>query len=299
MNKPCTERADLFSFGIVLWELLTQEEPYKDEFEDLEEFIEAIVGDGERPPIPDSCPPSMRELLLALYDADPEKRPTFNEMLHNRVFDHILIEATISDPTGQQFWKAHHLEADTVDWATFLNSYRLFSRLPKESFSETKPVIKALRKVLTNKDDQVTMESFSAACLSFGPLHGFNLIDNVERICSQPWFYGDLPKTDAELLLNNRKPGTFLVRFSETSPGAFAISCTGKTGIANLRITRDSSSRFVLKGATYESLFEVVKLKQLKLKIPCPGSPFQAIFNTTKVVVDANPDYGSADYGAV
>jgi serine/threonine protein kinase len=38
LGKPFDEKADVYSFGIILWQLLTREEPFA-EFTELEPFI--------------------------------------------------------------------------------------------------------------------------------------------------------------------------------------------------------------------------------------------------------------------
>jgi hypothetical protein len=38
------------------------------------------------------------------------------------------------------------------------------------------------------------------------------------------WFHGEISTQDAEERLDNRRPGTFLVRFSSSEKGAFTVS---------------------------------------------------------------------------
>lgn len=48
-EREYNEKADVYSFGICVWEMYTMQSPYAGQFNCLEEFIEAIVVDEERP----------------------------------------------------------------------------------------------------------------------------------------------------------------------------------------------------------------------------------------------------------
>jgi serine/threonine protein kinase len=48
---PLDEKADVYSYGIVLWELFTQTEPYEDHTQ-YKGFVKAVCQLNERPPIP-------------------------------------------------------------------------------------------------------------------------------------------------------------------------------------------------------------------------------------------------------
>lgn len=63
---------DVFSFGIVLFELCTRELPYPDASDDT---ICAAVKAGERMKIPDNVPPDFQELITACWSADAAARP--------------------------------------------------------------------------------------------------------------------------------------------------------------------------------------------------------------------------------
>ena len=64
-HKPYDERADVFSFGVVLWELLTCKIPYSD-MTPLQAAV-GVVQKGLRPPIPATgCPPGLAALMAAL-----------------------------------------------------------------------------------------------------------------------------------------------------------------------------------------------------------------------------------------
>ncbi|XP_002967581.2 uncharacterized protein LOC9632807 isoform X1 [Selaginella moellendorffii] len=73
-----SERVDVFSFGIVMWELLTGEEPYANMHYGA--IIGGIVSNTLRPPIPNWCEPAWRSLMERCWDADPSARPSFAEI---------------------------------------------------------------------------------------------------------------------------------------------------------------------------------------------------------------------------
>eukprot|EP01105_Mastigella_eilhardi_P017779 TRINITY_DN409_c3_g1_i1.p1 TRINITY_DN409_c3_g1~~TRINITY_DN409_c3_g1_i1.p1 ORF type:complete len:449 (+),score=106.88 TRINITY_DN409_c3_g1_i1:36-1349(+) len=67
--------ADVYSFGIFFWEVLTQKEPYT-EFSKPWEITKYVVTGG-RPPIPADTPDDVAYFLTLCWTSNPEKRPTF------------------------------------------------------------------------------------------------------------------------------------------------------------------------------------------------------------------------------
>ncbi|GLT49479.1 hypothetical protein SLA2020_230310 [Shorea laevis] len=77
-SSKVSEKVDVFSFAIVLWEILTGEEPYANMHYGA--IIGGIVSNTLRPPVPSDCDPEWRLLMEQCWAPDPVARPSFNEV---------------------------------------------------------------------------------------------------------------------------------------------------------------------------------------------------------------------------
>ncbi|XP_057602890.1 mitogen-activated protein kinase kinase kinase 20 isoform X2 [Hippopotamus amphibius kiboko] len=78
-SLPVSETCDTYSYGVVLWEMLTREVPFKG-LEGLQ-VAWLVVEKNERLTIPSSCPKSFAELLHQCWEADAKKRPSFKQII--------------------------------------------------------------------------------------------------------------------------------------------------------------------------------------------------------------------------
>jgi serine/threonine protein kinase len=130
MFRGFTEKCDIYSFGIVLWEILTRQEPFK-EFHSFKEFRDAICKRHVRPPIPEDTLPSLRDLIERAWHPDPNQRPDFTYIV--AALDDIIVESAITDNLGRAFWKAQFLKRDPIPWAELLPAFLLYLGVPDDA----------------------------------------------------------------------------------------------------------------------------------------------------------------------
>jgi len=72
--------ADVYSYGITLWQLMTGKMPFADQMALNQMLLMNIIAmQGKRPDIPPDMPPRLSRLIKQCWDGDFQKRPTFDE----------------------------------------------------------------------------------------------------------------------------------------------------------------------------------------------------------------------------
>ncbi|XP_050433965.1 mitogen-activated protein kinase kinase kinase 10 isoform X2 [Adelges cooleyi] len=101
-----SKASDVWSYGVLLWELLTGETPYKGI--DALAVAYGVAVNKLTLPIPSTCPQPFRELMEACWDSDSHRRPCFEDILKS--LDDIVHSAFTQAPhesfhTLQDVWK--------------------------------------------------------------------------------------------------------------------------------------------------------------------------------------------------
>jgi serine/threonine protein kinase len=74
------EKADVYSFGILLWQMAKDKVPFKGM--NRTEFMNRVARKGERPKLDKSWSPEFVHLLEACWHVDHEQRPSFEMICH-------------------------------------------------------------------------------------------------------------------------------------------------------------------------------------------------------------------------
>jgi len=115
-NKPAT---DVYSFGIILYEVYSRREPY--EGENFMEVLQNVADPSVnmRPPIPLDCPEEIQSFMSQCLSGDPDTRPTFEDIdLRLRYLDITNVEPGKLHLSMQQAKKEKEL-TDTLLFEVF------------------------------------------------------------------------------------------------------------------------------------------------------------------------------------
>ncbi|XP_030538214.1 serine/threonine-protein kinase STY8 isoform X2 [Rhodamnia argentea] len=78
-NEPSNEKSDVFSFGVILWELMTESIPWNN-LNSVQ--VVGVVGFMDRRlDVPEGIDPGIASLIHDCWQSDPDKRPSFEVIL--------------------------------------------------------------------------------------------------------------------------------------------------------------------------------------------------------------------------
>lgn len=80
MEAKNNEKTDVYSMGIILYEVYSRRDPYEDE--DPHEVLKLVVDKKvkKRPPAPRTMPDKVKALMAECVEEDPQLRPSFEEI---------------------------------------------------------------------------------------------------------------------------------------------------------------------------------------------------------------------------
>lgn len=101
--KSITYKADVYSFGMICYQILTGKQPFEEfDFENSEVY--EIIKQGRRPVWPSSCPSMLADYISKCWDTDPAGRPHFHEVSQFLRYMKLLV-MRIPDPQKcDSFW---------------------------------------------------------------------------------------------------------------------------------------------------------------------------------------------------
>ena len=82
-----TEKCDVFSWGVILWEILSRRKPFGDVGGSAYRIMWA-VHTGQRPALLEKCPRPLEDLIVKCWCKAPENRPSMNQIVE--VMSHLL-----------------------------------------------------------------------------------------------------------------------------------------------------------------------------------------------------------------
>jgi len=208
-----SERSDVWSYSIVVWEIFKQRLIYSDEhgnlpFSSAQQYYDFLESGG-LPPV-DGIPDAIANVLKQCWKFRSDERPTFQELLP------LIRQARVSAflpkkdyPDYHNLWSTKFLEAGKVSIPSFLEA--LGSTDPDEH--------ERLLKILVWGNEEkgeghnISLPKFKKLICWFGTAGVATLLPTFENLVKNEYFYGVI----ASNALGNHltKPGQFLVRINE------------------------------------------------------------------------------------
>lgn len=293
---PYGPRSDVYSFALILWELVTND-ARRPLFHGIrgKADITRFVCEGGRPPLVEGWPQSLAALLSLAWHADVGRRPLFSQI--QAQFGGVLIDVVCPDPLARRIARDLWLEADTnpVSYDRFERTLIAHTGVDLDAYD---PLYRRCLQTMVcdDHDHSVTLERFANAVMWFGSMHPVTeFVSRIVALFRQPWFHGFVRGKDAKRMLDAQRQrtgiGCYAVRFSDTTPGAYSMYSIGADGTSvHRRISHRYTSSYAVTLAASAPPREYTDLctlhndclradPHLHGLVPLAGAPFQCFFD--------------------
>jgi len=207
----------------------------------------------------------------------------------------IMIDIATEDADGRTLWRRYFRGREFAPWDDFAHYLaKVLGVSPPSGLDDVQwnclhAILAEKATGILGKGFAATLENFGRVIAWFGPLitppGQLNFLEKVCDTVSQRWFHGNISQIEAEDRLQNQPKGTYLLRFSASSPGCYTIShINKKKKLVHQRVTHIPGEGFCFWDAKYADLRELIKheRKEQFFSQPCPGSQFQKLFPKKK-----------------
>lgn len=315
-SEKYTTKVDVFSFGLILWEMCSLERPWK-EYKFQFQIEEAIVK-GLRPVIPSFVPDVLKSIIVECWSNSPDNRPEFSAVLRNLkkipkeqpswpaapqsspdttggTPGTVVVGVGTAQPSHGEFADTilHNLydAKESTTWTEFCNECSKVLHARQTDLVRIKPIV-------CDEAGNVTKRSYINFLKWFSPLNqeddiyeesskpvtGGISISEIKALLNTQWFHGIIDANTTISRLQNQASGTYLIRFSGSEPGNYALSLNDNGKIRHWKIVvskTDSNPSYTINNKSFPSLnaivgqtnFEFLETKlgaAPELKYPCP-----------------------------
>ncbi|PRP73508.1 hypothetical protein PROFUN_02517 [Planoprotostelium fungivorum] len=279
-----TEKVDVYSFAIIMWELYSRQRAWDDET--FSAVVSEKVKSGVRPTASQSW--LISNLMEQSWLTDPTQRPSFHELQ----IQIASIEGTVKKVKSQasELQLPKSLEEQIAEvflggftaWDTFVDKVMKVTGAQGSDLS-------VLESFLMQGNGKISLATWKKFSQWFSPLAtendsqappGSYTVSEIVLIVRPLWFHGFISADETTRVL---KEGQFLVRFS-SHPGHYTVSAAAKGSVWHMRVSSTKEGKrqiFLLENAEFSSLNEAVE-RYRKNNLPDKDFPLgQAFFRET------------------
>lgn len=171
-SEKYDEKSDVYSYGILLWELLTSDIPFRG-LKDIQ-VVRAVGLDGKRPGIPQDCPRKLNKFIRLCWDQDPKRRPTFDDVARALESGEVVFPGT--NMNSVRAYITRFIPSGTPSTGAYTNQ-ELDVMIKGLDSSDPSSVLKCLRNSLS--DESLRKRAVQSSALLPGLMRVCDLCDSA------------------------------------------------------------------------------------------------------------------------
>eukprot|EP01097_Dermamoeba_algensis_P008416 TRINITY_DN5610_c0_g1_i1.p1 TRINITY_DN5610_c0_g1~~TRINITY_DN5610_c0_g1_i1.p1 ORF type:complete len:684 (+),score=110.17 TRINITY_DN5610_c0_g1_i1:40-2091(+) len=304
-----SQKSDVFSFGILAWECFSRDTAFSD-CKGSEEIIDNIKN-GKRPPV-DTLTGDQKKFLESCWAQNPDDRPSFH-MLTDQIKRmkssaflqppelssslHSSPKSTIDVEGVKEFVGKIFGPNETLDWSQVSEYFKANLQAHPDTIDIIKSSISGELHDVKRKEmeyfflwfypiqpervnDDFTYRNVDGKSASNQSRDEIFTLSYIASFLRSSWFHGFVSAEVAISQLREGSSGCFLVRFSSSEPGSYALSVNDRGTIKHWKIAR-THKQYSIKGNRFPDIFSMVHYykshvlegdatTKILLDYPCP-----------------------------